>query len=130
MAAYCKEQGLNYQTFTYHALCIKKKETDATDGNRFVQIKYLKKVHPELNFTYQVAAILFFRQLCRLFNEIIKNRRFIGQGGLYDLKRNKSANELIIVDIKCKVYQATVAAQKNGANTINLLIPILESSLN
>jgi len=30
MAAYCKEQGLNYQTFTYHVLRMRKKETDAT----------------------------------------------------------------------------------------------------
>lgn len=38
IAAYCKEYEFYKQTFNYHALCIKKKETVVADGNGFMQI--------------------------------------------------------------------------------------------
>ena len=43
MAAYCKEKGLNYQTFMYHASRIKKKELGADEPKTFIRIDFPEK---------------------------------------------------------------------------------------
>lgn len=66
MAAYCKEQGLNYQTFTYHALRIKKKETDAADGNSFVQIKIPEKTTAGIEYLLSCGSYYVFPADCSI----------------------------------------------------------------
>ena len=71
MVAYCKEQGLNYQTFTYHALCIKKKETVASAGNRFVQIKEPEKTRVGIVYYLPNGDYFIFAAGCTI--QLIKS---------------------------------------------------------
>ncbi len=71
MSAYCKEQGLNYQTFTYHALRIKKKETVAADGNGFVQIKVPEKTTAGIEYHLPNGGYFVFPAGCSI--QLIKS---------------------------------------------------------
>jgi len=66
MAAYCKEQGFNYQTFTYHALRIRKKETISTDANTFVQLKVPEKVTAGIVYHFPSGGYFVFPAGCSI----------------------------------------------------------------
>jgi len=66
MAAYCKEQGFNYQTFTYHALRIRKKETISADANTFVQLKVPEKVTAGIVYHFPSGGYFVFPAGCSI----------------------------------------------------------------
>jgi len=66
MAAYCKEQGFNYQTFTYHALRIRKKETISADANTFVQLKVPEKVTAGIEYHFPSGGYFVFPAGCSI----------------------------------------------------------------
>jgi len=74
MAAYCKEQGFNYQTFTYHALRIRKKETISADANTFVQLKVPEKVTAGIEYHFTNVGHFILPKI-----ESIKNHLKINQ---------------------------------------------------
>lgn len=71
MAAYCKELRLNYQTFTYHALRIKKKDTLAADGTGFVQIKVPEKTTAGIEYHLPSGCYFVFPAGCSI--QLIKS---------------------------------------------------------
>ena len=66
MAAYCNEQGLNYQTFMYYVLRIKKYETVAADGNSFVQIKMIEKTTAGIRYHIPNGVYFVFPVGCAI----------------------------------------------------------------
>jgi len=71
MAAYCKEQGLNYQAFTYHVLRMRKKETGAAATSRFVQLKVPEKTTSGIEYHFYNGCYFVFPAGCSI--QLIKS---------------------------------------------------------
>jgi len=74
MAAYCKEQGLNYQTFTYHVLRMRKKETDATATSSCAQLNVPEKTSIGIEYHFTNVGHFILPKI-----ESIKNHLKINQ---------------------------------------------------
>lgn len=64
MAAYCKEHGLNYQTFMYHASRMKKKEAGLPDSNTFIRIDVPEKTSSGIEYHFANGNYFVFPAGC------------------------------------------------------------------
>lgn len=71
MAVYCKEQGLNYQTFTYLVFRIRKKETGTASANDFAHIKASEKLIVGIEYHFSHGGYFVFPEGC--FINLIKS---------------------------------------------------------
>lgn len=60
MVGYCKEYGLNYQSFTYHVLRIRKKDAGAVPANSFVQLKVPEKTTAGIEYHFPNGGYFVF----------------------------------------------------------------------
>ncbi len=74
MAAYCKEQGFNYQTFTYHVLRMRKEETDATATSSCAQLNVPEKTSIGIEYHFTNVGHFILPKI-----ESIKNHLKINQ---------------------------------------------------
>ena len=64
MSAYCKEQGLNYQTFMYHASRIKKKEAGSDEPKTFIRIDVPEKTSSGIEYHFSNGNYFVFPAGC------------------------------------------------------------------
>ena len=64
MAAYCKEYNLNYQTFTYHASRMKKKEAESNTPKSFIRIDVPEKTSATIEYHFAQGGYFVFPVGC------------------------------------------------------------------
>ena len=71
MAAYCKENDLNYQTFMYHVSRMKKKENSSSNSNAFIRLDVPEKMSSGIEYHFANGGYFVFPTGCSV--QVIKS---------------------------------------------------------